>query len=41
MRDSTIIQDENGILHVPVKKMHPEVGAIGGPPWATLNRTVG
>ena len=39
-RDSALIQYENGVLHVPVNKIYPEVGAIGGPTWAPLNRKV-
>ena len=40
MRDSALIQHDNGVLHVPVHKIHTEVGAVGGTPWAPLNRTV-
>ena len=39
-RDSALIQDDHSVLHVPVHNMHLKVGAIGGPPWATLDRTV-
>ena len=32
MRDRALIQDENGVLHIPVHKIHLEVRDIGGPP---------
>ena len=40
MRASDLIKDENYFLPIPVNKKHPEVGAIGGIPWAPLKRTV-
>ena len=39
-RASALIQEDNGVLHIPVHKIHPEFGAIDGPPWAPLDRTV-
>ena len=39
-RANAFIQDDNGVLHVPVHKMNPEVEEIGVPTWAYLNRTV-
>ena len=40
MRTSAAIQDENGVLLVIVHKIHTEVGEIGCPPWAPLDRIV-
>ena len=37
MRASDLIHDENGLLNVPLHNIHPEVGAIGAPPWENLN----
>ena len=40
MRDSDLIKDDNGVLHITVHTMHPEIGVIGLPPWAPLVWTV-
>ena len=39
-RASSLIQYKNDSLHLPAHKMHMEVEAIGGPPWALRDRTV-
>ena len=40
MSDSALIKNINGVLYVPVNKMHPEIGTMGGPTWAPLDQTV-
>ena len=35
-----LIEDHNGVLHMPVHEMQLEVGANGLPPWTHLNWAV-
>ena len=35
-----LVEDHNGVPHVQVHEMHPEVDAAGRPPWKALNQAV-